>query len=316
MFIAADAKQQRWNCLEKVPMRRDGPFVCLLCGKEVRLKKGRVMRPHFAHVNLEACPFHHETESPEHLELKLELYRWAKQNTQAEVESPLQALQQIADVLLPDQKIALEVQCSSLSMERLKERSDAYHKHGYQVYWLLGKNLWLKKSLSALQEGFVYFSQNRGFHLWELDLDKQEVRLHYLIHQDLRGRLYYRTQHFPFYGGNLLEVLRTPYAQQNLQQMTVPLDRQFKDYLRQQLYYRHPKWMALQEQVYLKGKHLLELDLEAFYPLCRPLKSSHFIQIRGDWRSYYQDFMTYYRRTGMKATQTLYSPRFYQNGKA
>ncbi|MFQ6810145.1 MAG: hypothetical protein ACLRSL_01580 [Streptococcus sp.] len=38
----------------------------------------------------------------------------------AEVESPLQAFQQIADVLLPDQKIALEVQCSSLSMERLK----------------------------------------------------------------------------------------------------------------------------------------------------------------------------------------------------
>ena len=165
MFIATDAKQQRWNCLEKIPMKKEGPFFCLLCGKEVRLKKGPVMRPHFAHVNLEACPFRHETESPEHLELKLELYRWAKQNTQAEVESPLQALQQIADVLLPDQKIALEVQCSSLSMERLKERSDAYRMHGYQVYWLLGKNLWLKKSLSALQEGFVYFSQNRGFHL-------------------------------------------------------------------------------------------------------------------------------------------------------
>ena len=117
-----------------------------------------------------------------------------------------------------------------------------------------GRTYGLRKSLSALQEGFVYFSQNRGFHLWELDLEKQEVRLHYLIHQDLRGRLHYRTQHFPFYGGNLLEVLRTPYAQQSLQQMTVPLDRQFKDYLRQKLYYRHPKLDALQEQVYLKWK--------------------------------------------------------------
>ena len=198
MFLAADTKNRRWNCLEKVPMKKEGPFFCLLCGKEVRLKKGPVMRPHFAHINLEACPFHHETESSEHLELKLGLYQWAKQNTLAEVESPLQAIQQIADVLLPDQKLALEVQCSSLSMERLKERSDAYRMHGYQVYWLLGKNLWLKKSLSALQEGFVYFSQNRGFHLWELDLEKQEVRLHYLIHQDLRGRLHYRTQHFSF----------------------------------------------------------------------------------------------------------------------
>ena len=46
MFIATDAKQQRWNCLEKIPMKKEGPFFCLLCGKEVRLKKGPVMRPH------------------------------------------------------------------------------------------------------------------------------------------------------------------------------------------------------------------------------------------------------------------------------
>ena len=99
MFIATDAKQQRWNCLEKIPMKKEGPFFCLLCGKEVRLKKGPVMRPHFAHISLEDCPFHHETESPEHLELKLGIYQWAKQNSNAEVESPLQAFQQIADVL-------------------------------------------------------------------------------------------------------------------------------------------------------------------------------------------------------------------------
>ena len=42
MFIATDAKQQRWNCLEKIPMKKEGPFFCLLCGKEVRLKKGVV----------------------------------------------------------------------------------------------------------------------------------------------------------------------------------------------------------------------------------------------------------------------------------
>ena len=83
MFIATDAKQQRWNCLENIPMKKEGPFFCLLCGKEVRLKKGPVMRPHFAHINLEACPFHHETESPEHLELKLTLYPVAKQNSKA-----------------------------------------------------------------------------------------------------------------------------------------------------------------------------------------------------------------------------------------
>ena len=87
MFIATDAKQQRWNCLEKIPMKKEGPFFCLLCGKEVRLKKGSVMRPHFAHISLEACSFHHETESPEHLELKLELYQ--KQQSRFQMSSSL-----------------------------------------------------------------------------------------------------------------------------------------------------------------------------------------------------------------------------------
>ena len=48
-----------------------------------------------------------------------------------------------------------------------------------------------------LQAGFLYFSQNRGFHLWELDLAKKELRLQYLIHEDLRGRLHYQTEVFP-----------------------------------------------------------------------------------------------------------------------
>ncbi len=26
MFIATDAKQQRWNCLEKIPMKKEGLF--------------------------------------------------------------------------------------------------------------------------------------------------------------------------------------------------------------------------------------------------------------------------------------------------
>ena len=33
MFLAADTKNRRWNCLEKVPMKKEGPFFCLLCGK-------------------------------------------------------------------------------------------------------------------------------------------------------------------------------------------------------------------------------------------------------------------------------------------
>ena len=81
--------------------------------------------------------------------------------------------------------------------------------------------------------GFLYFSQNRGFHLWELDLTKKELRLQYLIHEDLRGRLHYQTEIFPFGQRSLLEVLRTPYLSQPMQQMAVELDRTFLTYIQQ-----------------------------------------------------------------------------------
>jgi len=315
MFIAMDKNQKRWNCLEEIPDVSKGPFYCLACNSPVRLKNGTVLRAHFAHVELQHCPYHHEAESLEHLELKASLYNWASKESRTEVESYLADFQQIADLLVVDKKLALEVQCSSLSLERLKERSDAYRSHGYQVYWLLGKKLWLKERLTKLQAGFLYFSQNRGFHLWELDLSKKELRLQYLIHEDLRGRLHYQTEIFPFGQRSLLEVLRTPYLSQPMQQMAVELDRTFLTYIQQQLFYRHPKWMKLQEELYLQGHHLLEKDLDYFYPLCRPIVSDYFIQIEGDLKDYYKRFLTYYKEQGIKPVQTLYSPCFYKEQK-
>ena len=173
MFIAMDNNQKRWNCMEEIPAVTEGPFYCLACHSPVRLKNGSVLRAHFAHVELQHCPYHHEAESFEHLELKASLYDWASKESHTEVESYLADFQQIADLLVVDKNLALEVQCSSLSLERLKERSDAYRSNGYHVYWLLGKKLWLKERLTKLQAGFLYFSQNRGFHLWELDLTKK-----------------------------------------------------------------------------------------------------------------------------------------------
>lgn len=145
MFIAMDKNQKRWNCMEEIPPMLAGPFYCLACHGPVLLKNGPIMRAHFAHVELQHCPYHHEAESLEHLELKASLYNWSSQESRTEVESYLVDFQQIADLLIVDKKLALEVQCSSLSLERLKERSDAYRAHGYQVYWLLGKNCGSRK---------------------------------------------------------------------------------------------------------------------------------------------------------------------------
>ena len=183
MLLAKNKEGILLNAMENQPSLGEQTF-CPACSGAVRFKKGRVMRPHFAHISLENCSFYTENESAEHLNLKAGLYSWGKQSQEVQVEAFLPEIRQIADLLL-DGRIALEVQCSPLSQERLEERTLSYRQHGYQVLWLLGKKLWLKQSLTKLQKDFLYFSQNMGFHLWELDEKKQELRLKYLIHEDL-----------------------------------------------------------------------------------------------------------------------------------
>ena len=70
------------------------------------------MQPHFAHIRLSDCHYSVENESREHLNLKAALFRWANQTTGVDVEVFLPDLQQVADVLV-DERLALEVQCSS-----------------------------------------------------------------------------------------------------------------------------------------------------------------------------------------------------------
>lgn len=276
----------------------------------VRFKKGKVMQPHFAHISLEECRFYRENESVEHLNLKAELFRWAVQTEKVEVEAFLPELQQIADLLV-DKKLALEVQCSPLSIERLQERTLSYRQRGYQVLWLLGRKLWLKDALTRLQKDFLYFSKNMGFHLWELDQEKQVLRLKYLIHEDLHGKVQHKTKNFPFGHGQLLDILRLPFQKQEMNSFLAQQDPQICNYIRRQLYYQQPRWMRLQAKLYQAGDNLLTKTAEDFYPQVRPIQATSFCQITTDLTGYYQQFENYYANLQQKNLQIVYSPAFY-----
>ena len=243
------------NLVMDEPQKNDH-FYCPGCQGQVRLKQGTILRPHFAHIILKDCHYAYENESAQHLELKSALYRWLKHEVAVEIEAVLPELGQIADLLV-EEKLALEVQCSSLSIQRLLERTKAYQDQGIEVLWLLGKDLWIKDKLTALQKQFLRFSQNMGFHLWELDLDKQVLRLRYLIHEDWHGQVQCLTKIFPFEKGRLLSILRQPYLPQPLLSFQGRMDQQLGRYIAQQLYYQAPKWMELQRQVYERGENLL-----------------------------------------------------------
>ena len=279
------------NLVMDEPQKNDH-FYCPGCQGQVRLKQGTILRPHFAHIILKDCHYAYENESAQHLELKSALYRWLKHEVAVEIEAVLPELGQIADLLV-EEKLALEVQCSSLSIQRLLERTKAYQDQGIEVLWLLGKDLWIKDKLTALQKQFLRFSQNMGFHLWELDLDKQVLRLRYLIHEDWHGQVQCLTKIFPFEKGRLLSILRQPYLPQPLLSFQGRMDQQLGRYIAQQLYYQAPKWMELQRQAYERGENLLTQSPDDFYPQVRlPQSAIGFAQIRDNLESYYQDFST------------------------
>lgn len=310
MFIARDEKGKHINALEKEPKKQD--YYCPACGTSVRLRKGKNVRTHFAHTSIKQCDYYHENESLEHLENKEALFNWAQNDGMVEMEYPIQELKQIADILINNQ-LAIEVQCSPLSSKLLQERSNGYRNSGIQVLWLVGEKLWLKERLTKLQRDFLYFSNNMGFHLWELDHKKQVLRLKYPLHQDLKGKLHYQVKEFSYGKGNLLEILRTPYQQQTLITFSVEQDRKICHYIQKQLYYQNPYWMKMQAQAYLRGENLLNMKPQDWYPQIRPIENGPFCQINQNLNDYYRNFQAYYERNPKKHQQKLYPPAFYQH---
>ncbi|HEM3696427.1 TPA: competence protein CoiA [Streptococcus suis] len=313
MLVALDEDRQIFNLLENPAPQ--GRYSCPGCGGLVRYKSGKVLRSHFAHVTLRDCTYFSENESAQHLSLKSSLYTWLAKKERVELEKCLPKIGQVADLVV-NENLALEVQCSSLPISRLQVRTQAYRESGYQVLWLLGKDLWLKERLTNLHKQFLSFSMNMGFHLWELDDEKKELRLRYLIHEDLRGKVHCLTKVFPFGQGNLLNIFRLPFAKQTLSSMTCPMDENLPRYIAQQLYYKSPKWLVLQAEAYGRGENLLTKTAFDWYPYIRlPRSAIGFAQIQKDLSPVYQTFDLYYAEVKDKRIQEVYPPAVYWRKK-
>ncbi|WP_057490776.1 competence protein CoiA [Streptococcus orisasini] len=308
MLVAKNKAGELINLLEGLPQKTT--FFCPACGEAVRFRHGSVMRPHFAHISLQNCRFYNENESAEHLSLKAELYAGLSRTERVAVEQVLPQLGQIADLLV-NEKLALEVQCSRLSENHLRERTQAYQNNGFQVLWLLGKKLWLTRRLSNLQKQLLYFSQNMGFHLWELDLDRHCLRLKYLIYEDIFGKVYYQTKTCPF-AANIMDFLRLPYRRQTLLSYQVKQHQQVGLAVQKQLMAGNLHWLRQQELAYSQGRNLIVQSDADFFPQVRPPEvKGGFCQIQADLESFYAAFFHYYQHQENKTVQTLYPPAFY-----
>ena len=310
MLIAKNQEGKLVSALETSLQRKES-YSCPGCQGVVLLKHGQVMCPHFAHKSLQDCQFFSENESAQHLSLKAALYKsLVNHGEKVSIEKVLSEMGQIADLFVGD-SLALEVQCSRLSQQRLRERTCAYHQAGYEVRWLLGEELWLNGRLTDLQRDFLYFTAKIGFHLWELDWKKEEIRLKYLIYEDIFGKVYYLTKTWPL-TENLMAVLRYPYQSEKVETYQVTQRKKVSHVIQRELMGKNQRWMRRQEKAYLKGMNLLSLSDQDFFPQVRfPESKQGFVQIRQSLEGFEKLFMQYYRKRHFSYRQTLYPPTFY-----
>lgn len=107
-------------------------YYCWVCKKPLILKKGRIIRPHFAHQPQETCDdgWSHPSKTKWHRQMQA-LF----DTTEVLMEDKRTGERHIADAVCGD--IVFEFQHSSISAEEVRNRTAFYLWQGYRVVWVV-----------------------------------------------------------------------------------------------------------------------------------------------------------------------------------
>jgi competence protein CoiA len=116
----------------------DAPFTCPDCMREVGLRKGNIKAHHFAHKPPSTCE-HGKGESDAHRKCKEEIYDLLSKSenvTDVDIEKNFGTV--ISDVFfkINNVPVAVEIQRSNLTVNKIIERTVRYKKLGIHVLWL------------------------------------------------------------------------------------------------------------------------------------------------------------------------------------
>ena len=112
--------------------KSDGPFTCPMCKGGVLVKKGRVKIHHFAHIPPSDCAYA-TGETEHHRQAKLEIFEALSKHpqvTKLKLERSLGDVRPDISFYLRDVPIAIEVQVSTLSLDTIIKRTEAYIRKG------------------------------------------------------------------------------------------------------------------------------------------------------------------------------------------
>lgn len=246
-------------------------YFCPGCHEKVFLKSGKVIQAHFAHFRHSNCSLFSEGETQEHLAGKKLLFEWfTNENIPCQLESYLPELQQRPDLLIwpdADRPIAIEFQCSSLSIEKMLERTEGYKKNGYEVLWIAGSKFQLKRQLTPFQQLFLRHHPLLGIYFICLRADKQLFEIFANISVDQPGGSFRKRVMFVDFAG-----LKKYFY---ISDSTVPTNKithnfsyqKSHEYLIKGRLYQNPKMVEFQKYIYYRGYSLISLPKEVYIPV-------------------------------------------------
>jgi len=116
-------------------------------GQPKRLARGKIRIPYFSYYPGFYSPFDYEPETEEHRMGKDYVEKLFKPKyPKTDVEVYFKDIQRKADVVVPERKTVIEVQCSSIPAREIIARLHAYSKAGYSMMWIFGAKNYLKVS--------------------------------------------------------------------------------------------------------------------------------------------------------------------------
>ena len=149
--------------------RSDGPFLCFCCGQQVALRRGEIKAPHFAHFPPVTCEYG-TGESETHRRCKIAIYESLISHpdvSKCEMERNLGAVRPDVSAYINGVPVAIEIQLSNLSLDKIQYRTVEYARKRIFVLWLpvytsnLDQELYAPKPweewLHTLYFGRVYY---------------------------------------------------------------------------------------------------------------------------------------------------------------
>ena len=118
--------------------KEDGPFLCPRCSAELNIRKGMIKIHHFAHKPPVSCDYG-KGESEAHRKAKQSIFdslRYMDSISELKIEKDWGSVVSDIYAVIQEQRIAIEVQISDLTMHQIMHRTKAYAALGIAVLWL------------------------------------------------------------------------------------------------------------------------------------------------------------------------------------